>query len=165
MSLRERLQRRALPSDVWWVRIDPLEVVSKAKEALEEAEDALRVVQVTAEEGTSELAAATERVERARTAVAACYEQVTVLALDPAEYEALLTEHPPREERAAWGPGFGRALLLAGVQGDLAREEWVVFLDSKLSHGERVEAYNLALAVNVRVLDPGIPKGWMPTLS
>ncbi|MGW4426434.1 hypothetical protein [Streptosporangium sp. NPDC004631] len=147
------------------MRIDPLDVVAKAREALEEAEDALRIVQVTAEEGTPELVAATERVERARVTVAACYEPVIVVALDPPEYEALLAEHPPKEEKAAWGPGFGRALLLAGVQGDLDREEWAIFLDSRLSHGEQVEAYNLALAVNIRVLDPGIPKGWMPTPS
>ncbi|MEV8636512.1 hypothetical protein AB0395_33180 [Streptosporangium sp. NPDC051023] len=164
-KLRERLQQRALPLDVWWVRIDPLDVVAKAKEVLEEAEDALRVTQVTAEEGAPELAAAMERVERARVAVAACYEPVTVLALDPTEYEALLKEHPPQTKEAAWGPGFGRALLLEGVQGDMDRDEWVVWLDSRLSHGERVEAYNLALSVNVRVLDPGIPKGWTVTRS
>lgn len=165
MSLRERLQRRSLPSDVWWLRIDPVDVVAAAKEDLERAEDDLRLAQVTDEGGPQGVAAAARRVEQARTAVAACYEPVTVLALDPTEYEALLAEHPPREEKAAWGPGFGRALLLAGVQGDLDRDEWVVFLDSRLSHGERVEAYNLALGVNIRVLDPGIPKGWMPTPS
>lgn len=163
--LRDRLQRRALPSDIWWLRIDPVDVVAKAKEELEAAEDNLRLVQVTEEDGSQDLATATQRVEQARAVVAACYEPVTVLALDPTEYEALLKEHPPREEKAVWGPGFGRALLLAGVQGDMDRDEWTVFLDSKLSHGERIEAYNLALGVNVRVMDHGIPKGWMPTPS
>ncbi len=162
MSLRERLAQREPAREVWWLRIAPVAEVARARVDLEQAEGDLRIAEAV-ERSAQELAEARERVEGGRAVVAACFEPVEILALDET-YEALLREHPPQQDGAAWGPAFGRALFLAGVQGELDREEWVVEL-GKLSHGERVDAYNLAIAANVRTLDPGLPKGWTTTRS
>jgi hypothetical protein len=165
MSLRDRLKQRSRPSTVWPLRIADLPVVEAARAELARAEDEQRITSIGAEAGSAELAAADARLAAARQALAECYEPVELLALDGPAYEALLTEHPAVEEGHSWGPGFPRALFLACVQGELDREEWVLALDTQLSHGERVEAYNLALAINIRVPDPGLPKGWTSTPS
>lgn len=163
MSLRERLKQRARPTVVWPLRIASIEDVEAARGELERAEDERRITVVTSEPGAPELAEVEQRVKAAREVVAACFEPVELVALAPPEYEALLAEHPGTKDDEVWGPGFARALFLACVQGDLNAEEWAEFLDTQLSQRERVDAYNLALAVNLRVPDPGLPKGWIST--
>ncbi len=166
MTLRERLKQRSRPSTVWPLRIADMDLVEAARAALGQAEDRERITTVAREDGMASDALAGEVAHAgraARQALADCYEPVKLVALAPPEYEALLTEHRATDEDQAWGPGFPRALFLACVQGELDREEWIHFLDSQLSQGERVEAYNLALAVNLRVPDPGLPKDWTST--
>ncbi|TQS29127.1 hypothetical protein [Microbispora sp. KK1-11] len=165
MSLRDRLKQRSRPSTVWPLRIADLPVVEAARGELARAEDEQRITAISAEPGSAELAAADARLAAARQALAECFEPVELVALDAPGYEALLKEHPAVADDQAWGPGFPRALFLACVQGELERDEWVLCLDTQLSHGERVEAYNLALAINLRVPDPGLPKGWTSTPS
>jgi hypothetical protein len=159
MSLRDRVKQRARPSVVWPLRIDPLEVVERAQAEVVAAEDEVLVA-----DGTPELGAAKERVKAARQAFAACFEPITLTALTPPEYEALLAEHPGKDG-ANWGKDFPRALFLACVQGELDRDEWAVFLDSEISAGERAQAFNTALAINIRMPDFDLPKDWTSTRS
>jgi len=160
MSLRDRVKQRARPSVVWPLRIDPLDVVEKARTELAEAEDEAAVA-----EGTGEHPAALGRVTAAREGFAACFEPITLTALSPPAYEALLAEHPG-SDGASWGKGFGRALFLACVQGDeMTRDEWAVFLDTEISSGERAQAFNTALSVNIRMPDFELPKDWTSTRS
>ncbi len=162
MSLRDRIKQRQPAEETWWLRIATVAEAGAARSALEEAESELRVAEVT---GTDqERDRARQRVEATRARAAECFEPVAIQAVGETAYEALLAEHPPTADGATWGKGFGRALFLAGVQGEMDREEWLTVL-ADLSQGERADAYNLALAVNVRTLDPGLPKGWTPTNS
>lgn len=162
MSLRDRIKQRKPAEETWWLRIAPVPEAAAAVRALEEAESEARVAEVTGTE--KERDEAERRAEAARKAVAACFEPILIHAVQEGAYEPLLKEHPPQKEGAEWGPGFGRALFLAGVQGEMDREEWIATL-ADLSRGERADAYNLALAANVRTLDPGLPKGWTQTTS
>ena len=141
-----------------------------ARAALERAESDLRVARIGRDEGDPELEAARERVSEAEALLAACFEPIELQALAPPEVEALLAEHPGTKrgtdgQMEAWGEGFPRALFLACVQGDMGREEWVLFLDRQLSEGEQSDLFNFGLTLNLRVPDPDLPKGWARTLS
>lgn len=160
MSLRERLQQRARPRVVWPLRIEDSSRVMGLQDAVEQAEQELRIATVAFSDGSAELAAARARVEAARAALVPCYEPVELVALAPPEFEKLAAEHPPGSGEEAWAKTFPRALFLACAPTELSTEEWEAVLDGELTQGEKIELLNTCLALNMRVPDPALPKGW-----
>lgn len=161
MSLRERLLNRPRPSGRYPLRIDD------DSDAREEVERARRVLTMLLMQGGAEEAA----LRRARTAVkkaeqklSSCYEFVTLRALPPDEFEALVAAHKPRPETddRMWNDEtFPKACLLACVEtADISQEEWEQLWATGLSNAERIELSNAAIRVNVRVPDSSLPKGW-----
>lgn len=182
MSLRERLPQRARTTDTWPLRIDD---PSEALAALESVETAWRLALVAYGPDAPEVASAVTQLEQARQAVAACYEPIPLEALAPPDFEALAAKHPTDEvdrdgKPKAWDDDFPRELFLACVRSDLQPEEWLQVLGEKpsdsgedtgapswpvLTEGEKNDLFNTVIRLNLRVPDPRLPKGWMPTSS
>lgn len=159
-SLRDRLRARPRPTLAYEL---PVGDVAAARQAMAGAEDALRAARFRSDDAAEQaVAAARETLTEAEANLEACYETVTLTALPPAEFEALVAVHPPREGTGdeAWNiDTFPRACFLACAPGDLSEAEWEAVLGENLSHAERAELYSLAIAVNVRVVSPALPKG------
>lgn len=166
-SLRERLLARERPSHRVALQMqDPTAAIREA--AL--AEDAWRTCHLMPDGPERETAVrkAKRELDKTARAVNACYEQVTVRALPPEDFEHLVAAHPPRDVKElkageepdeAWdGAKFPRALFLACVDGELSREEWEKFLDGQCSQAERDQLFFAAQVINVRVPSVAIPK-------
>ena len=135
----------------------------------------LRVEDDTA--ARSELAAATasgdeERITLAREAVDACYEQVAIVALPPAEMEELLGQHPPSDSQRKDGAIFDRvtfvpALLAACVESDVTEDDWREYTSTigPMTPGEVNALFNTAWDLNYRAPDPWVGKGSEQTPS
>lgn len=118
----------------------------------------------------AELAAAqvdgdAQRVAEAEQAVQACYEQLAITALPPAEWEALLAAHPATEQQrkdGAWcnNTTFLPALLAACIEGDETEADWAdLITKGAITQGE-VTALSVAVHnINLRSPDPLLPKG------
>jgi hypothetical protein len=166
-SLRERLLARERPSHRVPLQVeDPADAIREAVLA----EDAWRTCHLMPEgpDRTAAIRKARRDLDRAAKAVNDCHEQITVRALPPEDFEALVAAHPPRDAKElkegeepdeAWNDKtFPRALFLACVDGDLSRAEWEKFLDGQCSSAERGQLYLAAQAVNVRIPNVAIPK-------
>lgn len=156
----KRLLKRKLPTIVYHLRAVEPEVLAAAEDALSEAKAELDLARLYRDDQADEaVSEATAKVESAQAALAACFEPITLRALPPGEYEALVAAH--KDEKAEDGvdsAGLRRAAFLACVQGDLSEAEWdEVF--AQCSMGERVALFATALAVNIRNTDGSIPKG------
>ncbi|HEX4816706.1 MAG TPA: hypothetical protein VFV66_28525 [Nonomuraea sp.] len=159
MSLRERLLDRPRPSGEVPLRVDD---DTEAREDLERARRVLFMLQI---EGGADKA-----FQRARTALTraekklrSCFEFVTVRALDPGDFEALVTVHPPRPDTKdkLWNlDTFPKACFLACVEGDMTPQEWEHLWETGLSNAEQIELGNAAIRVNIRTPDESLPKGW-----
>lgn len=158
MGLRDRLVDRPRPASVCRLKVDD---TAAAEQAVDEATDAYRFAQMLVADGKSaDVAAAKRKLDKAQAAYDACFEPVTVRALAPPDYEALVAEHPaPKDSDNAFAEDFPRALFLACVEGDMTREEWETFLDTSASEGERSALHFTALQVNNRPPDESVPKG------
>lgn len=166
MSLRDRLLNRPRPHTVYPLRVED---DTEARKTLEQARAHLRLLHAMGK-GAEESAvdAAKQDVVTAEAAMAACYENVVLRALPPDEFEALVSEHKPREgtEDRAWNlDTFPRACLMACVESDLTEHEWGLVWANVLSLGERGDLGNAAIRVNVRVPDSTLPKDWTQTQS
>lgn len=129
----------------------------------------LRVEDDTA--ARAELAAATasgdeERITLAREAVAACYEDVVIVALPPADMEALIGQHPPTQEQRSrngiFNPAtFVPALLAACVESDVTEDDWREYTSTAgpMTAGEVTALFNAAWDLNYRIPDPDLGKG------
>lgn len=164
-SLRERLRNKRRPSAPCRLRIDD---TAPAQRALEEAVVALRLAQA-GDSDAETLEGHRQAVREARAALEGCYEPITLLALPPADLEALIAAHPPRKDDdndVEWNnASFPRALFLACVQGDLSSEEWETILAESCSDGEVNALEQAAIAINVRAPEGTVPKGLIETLS
>lgn len=166
MSLRERLLGRPRPMATYPLRIDD---DTEARKSVEQARTLLRILQMqgeTAEE--TAVRKATKDLAKAEAALAACYEKVTLRAMPPEDFEALIGEHKPREgsEDQVWNlDTFPRACLLACVDSDLTEAEWQQVMKEVLSQAELGELANAAIRVNVRVPDSTLPKDWTQILA
>lgn len=157
---RERLLARKRPSAVYQLAVvddaDAAAELAAAKEALDVARfrddaDAGRAV-----------VDADKRLDKARKAVQACYEPVTLRALPPVEFEALIAkpENQPRDGKdERWNEDvFPLACFLATVEaGDLSVEEWSDFVTTSLSQGEATALYAVAIGVNARWPSGAVP--------
>lgn len=179
MSLRERIQQRARPTDTWPLRIqDPAAALAH----LESVDTAWRLALVAYGQDSAEVAAAAAQLEEARARVAACYEMVQLEAVSPPDFEALAAQHATDEldrngERKAWDDAFPQALFLACVRADLEPDEWLQLLgdkpveldgplaDAVFTEGEKIQLLNTVVHLNMRVPDARLPKGWTPTPS
>jgi hypothetical protein len=155
---RERLLARKRPTADYQLAIeDDTEAVAElaaAKEALDRAQfrDDDRAEQAVAE--------AQARLDAAREAVRGCYEPVTLTALPPKEFEALVAEHPPREGHdEKWNTEtFPLACFLACVTGDdMTPEDWAAFAADNLAAGEREHLFLTAIGVNARWPSGAVP--------
>jgi hypothetical protein len=159
---RERFLARRRPTVDYQLAVvddtDALAELAAAKEALDAA-------RFRDDDGAGQAVAdAEKRVAKARRALEACYEPVTLTALPPVEFEALVAkpEYAPREgQDEKWNADtFPRACFLACVDtSDLTTEEWAEFVDSSLSQGERESLFLTAVGLNARWPSGSIPNG------
>jgi UDP-N-acetylglucosamine:LPS N-acetylglucosamine transferase len=157
---RERLLARKRPTvDYQLAVVDDADAVAE----LAAAKDALATARFRDDEGAGQVVTDAEaRVEKARKAVEACYEPVTLTALPPVEFEALVAkpEHAPRDGKdERWNAEtFPKACFLACVTGDdLTGDEWAEFVDGSLSQGEREALYLAAVSINARWPSGAVP--------
>lgn len=159
MSLRDQLRARQRPSLDYEL---PLEGVAEARHALAVAAETHRMVLLRSDEGAAEaVAAARAAVAQAEADLAACYAHITLTALEPDEYEALVALHSPRPDSSdtAWNQDtFPRACFLACAT-ELTEAEWQPILKTNMSHAERNDLFIVAGAVNVRLVNAALPKG------
>lgn len=111
-----------------------------------------------------------QRVAAARSAVDACHETLTIVALAPDDWEALVAAHPPTEQQkdAWWNPAtFIPALLAECVASDVTAADWADYTTKgPMSLGEVTSLVNAALDVNHRVSDSrALGKGSTETRS
>ena len=160
MGLRERMASKALPCLPYRVRIDD---TTAAEQAVRDAQGELLLALGTDREKDARLA-----VEAAGALLAACFETITLTAMDPDAFEELVAEHPPREghpDDEAWNVDtLPRATFLACAPDFYTPEEWVAWL-TKCNSGERTDLYNAAVAINVRTVSATLPKDWTSILS
>jgi hypothetical protein len=145
MGLKDRLADRPRPSTTYSLRIDDDEIPRAELIAARAAGDESRIV------------AAQEAVE-------ACYEQVTITALPPADMEALLAEHPAPENanvQKIFNPAtFVPALLAACMDSDVTEEDWAVYVTTgAMTIGEVGALFDAVWSLNYRAPDPSVPKG------
>lgn len=162
-SLREQLLGRPRPTLQCPIAVAD---TAAAERAATEAQAELQLLVLTGEADAA--AEARQRLQEAKTALEACFQPVTLTALPPDEFEALADAHPPREgtDDEAWNVDtFPRACFLACAPTDLSTQEWETFLSERVNDGERARLYGTALAVNVRTVDPTVPKDWTGMLS
>lgn len=146
MSLKDRLATRKRPSITYQLRIDDDTV----------AQSELVAARVADDEG---------RIVAAQSAVEACYEQVTITALPPAELEELLQANPPppaEQGKKLFNPvTFVPALLAVCVQADppVTEEDWAEFTTTgAMTAGEVAGLFNTAWELNYRIPDPNLGK-------
>jgi hypothetical protein len=144
MGLKDRLSSRQRPTATYSLRIDDDTVARAELGAARAAGDEARII------------AAQEVVE-------ACYEQVTLTALPPAELEALIAAHPPPKEsqgQKAWNPvTFIPALLAASVDSDVTEDDWAEYHHSgAMTTGEIADLFNAVWELNYRAPDPNVKK-------
>jgi len=152
MSLREQLLARGLPETTVPIRKGRIADVKAARERLDEAVR-LRDKSPGIEEQLE------QEVRDARAALDALYEDVTVRAIPPADYETLVAEHPPTDEQLDegmdWNPStFVPALLAATVDQPWSEQEWVELCSAgPLALGEVADLFEAAVKINGRGLD------------
>ena len=157
---RERLLARRRPSTVYQLAVDD---DTAAVAAVAAAKDELGTARFRSDDSAAQAVTdAEERLAAARAAVEACYEPVTLTALPPAEFEALIAkpEYAARDGKdERWNVDtFPRACFLACVDtGDLTAEEWAEFADGSLSQGEREALFLAAVSVNARWPSGAVP--------
>jgi hypothetical protein len=158
---RERLLARKRPSVPYQLAVvddtDAVAELAAAKEALDAA--GYRV-----DEGAEQAVAEAEaRLEKARAAVEACYEPVTLTAMLPAAFEELIAqpEHAPREGKdERWNADtFPRACFLACADddGDMSAQDWDTFTVENVSQGERESMFMAAVGINARWPSGAVP--------
>lgn len=158
---RDRFLGRKLPSVPYYLAVED---DTEAREELAAAKEALEVAQLRDDDRADQAATdAQARLEKARKAVEACYESITLTAMVPAEFEALVAkpEHLPRDGHdERWNADtFPPAAFLASVStDDLTADEWAEFTSSHLSQGERTHLFMTAVGLNARWPDGAIPK-------
>jgi hypothetical protein len=159
MGLGDRLRARKPPTETVRLPHDPAQY-AQAERDLEGARWALEDAR---SRGYQDLSALRERVDTAQVRLDGCKcELVTLRALPPAEWEALVDLHPATEEHSKFGAlwntaTFRPALLAACVvpaegEGPLSEADWdVLSKDGALAPGELNTLFNSAVNINLRV--------------
>jgi hypothetical protein len=157
---RERLLARKRPTVNYQLAVmDDADAVAE----LAAAKEALATARLRVDEGAEQATADAEaHLAEARAAVEACYEPVTLTALPPVEFEALIAkpEYAARDGKdERWNAEtFPRACFLSCVTGDdLSADEWLEFVDGSLSQGEREALFLAAVGLNARWPSGAVP--------
>lgn len=157
---RDRFLGRKLPSAPYSLA---LEDDTDAVTELEAAKESLETAQFREDDRAEAAVAEAEvRLEQARAAVAACYDTVTLTAMLPKEFEALVAAHPPRDgKKEKWNATtFPRACFLKCIDDDvLTPEEWGTFVDENLAAGEGEALMLTAVGLNARWPSGAVPNG------
>jgi hypothetical protein len=167
MGLGDRLRARTPPTETVRLPHDPAQY-AQAERDLEAARWALEDAWAR---GYTDLSALRERVDTAQAALDGCgCEVVTLRALSPSEWEALVDLHPAAEGQdkagAMWHTATFRPALLAScvVPADgeepLSEADWdVLAKDGALAPGELNTLFNAAVNINLRVPSAAAGKG------
>lgn len=167
MGLADRLRARNLPTETVALPLDP--------QAYTRAERELLAATVSLDEaradGVADLTALQARVDAAQAELDGCEcEMITLRALPPVEWEALLDLHPPTEEQRALGAlwniaTFRPALLALSVvvaegEAPLSEADWEQMSKAgALAAGELNALFNAAVGVNFRTPSSAVGKG------
>jgi hypothetical protein len=166
MGLGDRLRARTPPTETVRLPHDPAQY-AHAERDLEAARWALEDARAR---GYTDLSALRERVDTAAAQLEACdCEVVTLRALSPAEWEALVDLHPATEGQdkagAMWHTATFRPALLAAcvvaAEGEepLSEADWDVLVkDGSLAPGELNTLFNAAVNINLRVPPSAVGK-------
>jgi hypothetical protein len=166
-TLRDRLRERKPPTATVRIPVDPGEHL-RAEQELGEAEWQLEQAR---SRGSADVAELRARAAAARAVFDALdYEQVTLRALPPAEWEGLVDLHPPTEEQRQtglqWNLQTFRSALLAAVvvtpDGEEPRTEaaWdVLTKEGSLTTGELNMLVDAAVSLNLRMPQVSVGKG------
>ena len=145
MGLNDRLKTKKRSTDTY-----PLRIQDDAK--------------ARAELAAARAAGDESRTVAAQLAIEACYEQVTIIAMDPPKFEDLLEKHPPPPEQAdkkLFNPvTFVPALLAACVDSDVTVEDWIEYTTmGTMTRGEVADLFNTVWDLNNRIPRSDILKG------
>jgi hypothetical protein len=158
---RARLLARKRPTVDYQLAVED---DTAAVAALNAANEALEVARFREDNGAEQaIAAAEARLNAARAAVEACYEPVTLTALLPADFEAMIArpEYAARDGKdEKWNADtFPAACFLACVEddGDMSAQDWATFATEHVSKGERESLYLTAISVNARWPSGAVP--------
>lgn len=172
MGLRDRLQQRQIPTTTFHLRVAFGDDADEARQRWEDAADALEAAK---QRGEQDLVPLREKVAEAKAAADPFYEKLLLKALLPADFEELITQHPPTGEQreqararggeASWnGDTFVPALLAACVTGEdpeeaLSEQDWAWMLTKgPLTSGEKSLLFNTCLEINDRSPDVHVGK-------
>jgi hypothetical protein len=173
MGLHDRLRARPLPTETVRIPVDP-EAAATAERDLDAAAWALEEARTR---GSADLAELRARAAATRAAVDGLqYESVTLRGLPPAEWEALIDQHPPPEDGARpgaqWNPATFRPALLAACvvpadgEDPPSASDWEqIAKDGSLSAGELNTLFSAAVALNLRTPASAVGKGSSATRS
>lgn len=172
MSLRDQLRARKRPTLDYDLPIDD---AVGAGRALLEAQQRLRAAEallaVADDEKRAPMQAAVdaerEACEETEAALDACYAHITLTAMKPPDYEVLVGKHPAREgtdDEKFNKETFPRACFLESAT-ELSPIEWEEFLRENFSWIEIQDLFDVAVAVNERLVNRALPKGLMRTRS
>lgn len=168
MGLGDRLRARKPPTETVRLPHDPA-AYAQAERDLESETWALEDARAR---GVVDLSRYQDRVDTAQARLDECEcERVTLQALPPAEWEALVEFHPATEEQQAKGgqwniATFRPALLAACVvpadgEEPLSETDWeLLSKDGALSLGELNRLYNTAVDLNIRAPSSAVGKGF-----
>lgn len=144
MGLKDRLAARQRPIATWQLRVDDDSIARSELAAAQADGDETRIV-------------------AAQLAIEACYERLTVTALAPVEFEALLEEHPAPagQKQKMFNPKtFVPALLAACVDSDVDEETWADYTTTgAMTIGEVGGLFQVAWDVNYREPSADLLKG------
>jgi hypothetical protein len=170
-SLRSALAAKRAVEVEYPLPIGPLDAIDAAQEALTAARrTALRAVLRDGEDSEAAQQAEAE-VAAAEQAVRDLHLVLVLRNLPPAEYEALIDEHPATADDLAAGEPAHRetflpALIAATVVDDepMAVDEWdEELLSGRWSKAERDDLYERCKEINSRLRLVSVPKGSAPT--
>lgn len=166
-TLRERLLGRQRPTAEINLAIEDTTPLAREVALAEEAWRSTHLM-MFGDDRDKSIKQAKRDLDRAISKLDGAYAKVTVRAMPPEEFEALVAAHPPRADKElpdedkgeVWNSAtFPRALFLACADGELSRNEWEKFLDDQCSQAERDQLYLAAQVVNTRAPGYAVPKG------
>lgn len=161
-SLREALAAKRVRRDTYRVAITD-DTAARAK--LAEARQVAILVGAAKSDDDGAKAKAQEAVEAAQAELEACYYPLQLQAIPPADFEALVSAHPPkdRDDGAQWDEaGLTPELVAASVVGDdrLTAEEWAAeFASGRWSQGDVHDLFVRCMSLNLRAVNADLGNG------
>jgi hypothetical protein len=169
VSLREKLRAKPPRTVVHPLVLEDTTAQEAALQRVRWERVAAEMQQPAGGKPSRRLTAARKAEAAALAALAACAEPLTIRALLPADWEALVASHPPGEGvDTEWDEVTFRAGAVAAcVDGDMTADDWAEFFGSpRCTVGERDTLWLLVLRLNLRAPElTQLPKDWPATTS